>query len=843
MELLNSKRLLYSATYVAPQLTQDEQQQIAQEAGSGLKKANLLLGLEISQEELGTIRERVHNAIDRRDDLEHVLRIAEQMATSQQSSKPFELAQKLVSVPELAILEFAKFSPKLNQNAEIKLLLDLYQYQQTISPIGWLHLERLEMFPVGVQRGELVFTVPLAPGEVVTLSHKEWSTSTQEFEDIVQDYFESYSERGVAEKTDASMSAESEAKRSTTLNFGASYSGSYAGVTLTTTFGLGSASEERESVRQSLLKSREVTEKASARTRKEHKISIKLETKKGVEDSSFRTVTNPGNTAIRIDYYRMMRKWRTDLYRYGLRLTYDITIPTPGARLWARWQKLQALDKELLGPFEFPLEPSEIAVDTNTALDWDRLAAHHGVQLDAPPPNTTDIHVKKVISTGDGGQEVFEFQAPAGYTLEETVDAIITYWGGTEPALVISTTPDWKTTRIHHQGTGGPGDGWYDIADMKTFGDEEKRSLHTIVAKGTTLVASFKATANLKPEHFTAWQLKSWNALRAAALVKFNDDKARKQEERDREWRSLAGKDTLRLRRLEREELLRLAMQWLLGPISPGITPATVADTLSKVLQNEQDFATTSSLQPNPTFSNVSAPEWHRALVFGELVKFIHQAIEWENLLYFLYPYFWGSEVVGRDKMLFEHIDAEHEKFLRAGYVRVVLPVRPGFEEDFTRLVETGSLAGGYTSPYLPIATDIANFARTNYAGIPPANPELESRPLLFPEQRSTWDTMQKVMKEIVAYKASNGSYPATLDDLPGNAPTDTWGNPFEYRQPGYGADFDLISMGKDNMPGGEGLDADISSAAGASLVATWQDYTPTSGIDIEIDTKPSDIA
>jgi len=60
---------------------------------------------------------------------------------------------------------------------------------------------------------------------------------------------------------------------------------------------------------------------------------------------------------------------------------------------------------------------------------------------------------------------------------------------------------------------------------------------------------------------------------------------------------------------------------------------------------------------------------------------------------------------------------------------------------------------------------------------------------------------------------------------------------------PGLGADYDLISLGADNAKGGEGLDADISSAAGASLVATWFDYTPTSAIDIDVDTKPADIA
>ena len=72
---------------------------------------------------------------------------------------------------------------------------------------------------------------------------------------------------------------------------------------------------------------------------------MRLETKTGTADRSCKTFTNRSATAIRIDYYRMMRKWRTDLFRYGLRQTYDITIPLPGVPLWALHQRVAELDK------------------------------------------------------------------------------------------------------------------------------------------------------------------------------------------------------------------------------------------------------------------------------------------------------------------------------------------------------------------------------------------------------------------------------------------------------------------------------------------------------------------
>ncbi|MBB3330624.1 general secretion pathway protein G [Halomonas campaniensis] len=42
--------------------------------------------------------------------------------------------------------------------------------------------------------------------------------------------------------------------------------------------------------------------------------------------------------------------------------------------------------------------------------------------------------------------------------------------------------------------------------------------------------------------------------------------------------------------------------------------------------------------------------------------------------------------------------------------------------------------------------------------------------------------------------------------------PTDPWGNPYQYRQPGQHGDIDVYSLGADARPGGKGLDADIGN-------------------------------
>lgn len=84
---------------------------------------------------------------------------------------------------------------------------------------------------------------------------------------------------------------------------------------------------------------------------------------------------------------------------------------------------------------------------------------------------------------------------------------------------------------------------------------------------------------------------------------------------------------------------------------------------------------------------------------------------------------------------------------------------------------------------------------------------------------------IQTLAGKVENYQLDTGALPARLDDLvaqPSNASgwlgpyakpaelKDPWGHPIEYRAPGEGQAFDLISLGKDGQAGGESYNADI---------------------------------
>jgi hypothetical protein len=71
------------------------------------------------------------------------------------------------------------------------------------------------------------------------------------------------------------------------------------------------------------------------------------------------------------------------------------------------------------------------------------------------------------------------------------------------------------------------------------------------------------------------------------------------------------------------------------------------------------------------------------------LIKLMHEAIEWDAMLVTLLPFFW-ERIDDNATVFVEHPDPLHREFLRAGAARVVLPIRPGYEEDVLSLFDLG---------------------------------------------------------------------------------------------------------------------------------------------------------
>ena len=74
------------------------------------------------------------------------------------------------------------------------------------------------------------------------------------------------------------------------------------------------------------------------------------------------------------------------------------------------------------------------------------------------------------------------------------------------------------------------------------------------------------------------------------------------------------------------------------------------------------------------------------------------------------------------------------------------------------------------------------------------------------------WDDFRDLRRAIADFTEKNGKIPDSLDELPQNPrgynPLDLWGHPYQYGKTEKG--YRIFSLGRDGLPGGRGLDADI---------------------------------
>ena len=105
-----------------------------------------------------------------------------------------------------------------------------------------------------------------------------------------------------------------------------------------------------------------------------------------------------------------------------------------------------------------------------------------------------------------------------------------------------------------------------------------------------------------------------------------------------------------------------------------------------------QKFESFDAMQPKKGPNGYPEMCNEEALREGKYIQFIEQVFEYTNLTYLLYDYYWMEKETWADRINIDNPDPLFKKFLEAGYARVCLPVRPGYEEALATALATGKL-------------------------------------------------------------------------------------------------------------------------------------------------------
>jgi hypothetical protein len=731
------------------------------------------------------------------------------------------------------------------------------------APMGLLNLERLEMTPAGIERGELIATIPLAPLEETAVVQKEWSVTSKEFTSIVTDSLENYSESGVTDNTELAQSTTSQAQHANQFNITGTITGGIPVINGSASSSFAAQDSASQSATESRKQSQLLTSKASSRVKQEHKVTISTTTVTGTSESTTRNLKNASATdPIRIDYFSMMRNWRVRLYRYGLRLTYDIVIPEPAGQLRKAYAYLDSL-KSQIGPFKFsvPYFPPDYVKDINDP-HFDEIkqwATQFGAQLPAfpvaPPPVTVNAMLDQGMAAGNVSDTppMPPIDVPAGFWIEHLWIRIRLRNVGAAARVLFTNYPE--------QVNNDPAGSNFGPDDLTTFGGFMHHVSGQIVLRVShhdNLNSGVELTAEFSPTDATMaqWLSDAWTALYNAAQTQYytqqQDIAAKISALEDK----LGSVDTLTLRREESEEIMRGALRFLLGVSYEYMDP--IVDHAVKTSQGYTDAGGNIVYTTDPPYgvafteSEVLINGLQLAGVssFESDVRFINQAIEWENVGTFLYSYFWDMPESWSFIRQITHPDATRQAFLRAGSARVVLTVRKGWEAAWTSYID--GTPPGESTPRLTIAQEIAAYDDRNYPGIPPANPgrsviRLEdavystSATQLSPPSPSI--PLQDVEIEVESSAGFLAGAQVVIDSQVHINATQTQGwqeattisavrdrhltlSQVQYAHGGDNTSYAVV------QPGEKGV-----------LIAEWNEYTPTSGTDIAVTSNLATIA
>lgn len=86
---------------------------------------------------------------------------------------------------------------------------------------------------------------------------------------------------------------------------------------------------------------------------------------------------------------------------------------------------------------------------------------------------------------------------------------------------------------------------------------------------------------------------------------------------------------------------------------------------------------------------------------YAAFAKFMEQAFEWEIMSYYFYPYYWGERKSWADLYQFDDNDPVFRAFMQSGMARVIVTVRPGFEEAVRHFLATGQIWNGGEVPVI----------------------------------------------------------------------------------------------------------------------------------------------
>lgn len=611
---------------------------------------------------------------------------------------------------------FNKLNLALAETTENQTQFDFIEQEEPqqgyIQAVGIAQLLVVKQQIKRYEAGEIAHIENVLAGEGKIRTHKYDTRSEQIFSTINENTTDSESEFENTETYELNKESSETFQKDTELSGELSLSGKYGPtISFESNFKGGQTKSESELDSEVTNFAKDTVERSKERivekTTTERKTILIRETK----ETNEHTLNNAGPDHDSAIYQYVDKIYESQVFDYGKRQMFDFMIPEPSSYLWYL-KESSRLNINAQEPITLPENGINDATDITTA-NYLFLGTIYGV-ADLPIPPSIFKTKRLKLNYGDGSVNDSgshkagvseELDIPEGYrpytvyvTILATSDEHLHFSINVGDTIVHLTENDFDETNV---GSGSGNHKKYSLSSIpypifNSSNDSQNDSSEKLFIDiysweagnySVHLEVIFMSNNILPFSGFDiefSWKQEVYAALLEAyqnTLLQFQQDAA--FEEANAQARESESLDF---------------------GTPPAINKNIIQNELKKhclaIIRDEHlgNFVVSHSGEP-PQFDLQEAHEK------GEVVRFLENAFEWGQIQYVFYPYFWSRPGDLGDgwfkRFSAKNADYNMAEFLSAGYARIVVPVREGFDSVVTYFIENGVPYDGEGEPQI----------------------------------------------------------------------------------------------------------------------------------------------
>ncbi|MBZ9644755.1 hypothetical protein [Streptomyces sp. PSKA30] len=550
----------------------------------------------------------------------------------------------------------------------------------SVKPAGVADLFVVKQQLVGYEAADVAHIENVLKGEKKERDHAR-RRETEEFT-LRETEITTAEERELESTTRFEMSRETSRTitEDASLKAGLTVSGKYGPTVEFSASAEGSVARSREEATKSAATfSQDVTDRSATKITERVLERSSLRVTNEVIEKNTHALDNTAGTGHISGVYQWVNKvYQAQMFNYGIRMMYDLMVPEPAAFLISALEGAHANAVELTKPTPFTLRPDQI-----TEKNYFTWVHEYGATDVQPPPEL--YRTKSHEFNANAEDKNVEFTHSAQIAIDDGYKAVYGTFGCVRSIWESDAIVDVVLGLRSHRFKDGD---WVWGTSLNDETDSIPVALVTVFVGDVAVAVEVKCMRTDR------------------ALLKWRLDTHAKLTE------------AYKARLSEYEEKLA-ALEVQAGVAIRGKNPALNLELMNDELKKhciavltDQHFDLFNAIQTG----SFSVPETDllENAAEGPYVRFFEQAFEWEQMTWVAYPYFWGRKSEWTERVAYEDADPVMNQFLKAGYCRVVVPARLGFEGAIDHFMTFGEVWNGGPLPaisnplYLPIADEIA---------------------------------------------------------------------------------------------------------------------------------------